>query len=481
MCRAAIVGLLVCISFPSLARDLNRQSYQIGERAAGMGGAFVSMVGDPASSYYNPAGLGGLYKKGISLSASIYQLLIEDYRQALNLSLDTGDKIQSDMNGQTFGTFPSSVVYLLPLDSNAAPESFHQVLAFSVLVPHYDKYNGKLDNPLGDYAFEMKGSLFNEDVSYWAGPSYAVSISGKLRLGVSLFVLFHLSEMRYNLAIKTWVTDATLGNMFLYAARSLERSGFGISMLAQLGAQYDISDNFSLGIGLRTPTFGTFYSSVSMLLLDSAYAEDEFGNPITAEGIQSYVDRIESQKAKMNYRLPLKIAAGLSYRVPGLLSLALDVSLHLPQGPYNLFEGPGVYPTDAVGRPIVDNERALIPDDERKNTLVVNANLGLEFVIHDDYFARLGFFTDFSAVDQERYGRNADSRMDSVYLPRMHRIGASLGFGIQTERTTTGVNLSYTYGFGDTYSFNDLFGAPYTKASATAHTLTLCLAGSAEL
>ena len=141
----------------------------------------------------------------------------------------------------------------------------------------------------------------------------------------------------------------------------------------------------------------------------------------------------------------------------------------------------GVYPTDAVGQPIVDNNRALIPDDERRNSLVVNANLGLEITIARDYFTRLGVFSDLSAVDQDHYGRDADTRINSVYLPHLQRIGVSLGFGMQSKRTTTGVNLTYTYGFGDTFSFNDLFGTPYTKVDATAHTLTLCLAGSAEL
>jgi hypothetical protein len=478
---AGLVMLLLCIAVPSKARDINRQTYQIGERAAGMGGAFVSQVGDAASCYYNPAGLSGLYKQGISLSASMYQLLIEDYRDALDVTTGFGDRIHADMNSQTFGTFPSSVVYLLPLDSNESPESFHHVLAFSVLVPHYDKVTGKLDKPLGYYAFEMKGSLFNEDVTYWAGPSYAVSLSGKLRLGISLFALFHLSEARYNLAVKSWITDAVLGEMFLYAASSLERSGFGITMLAQIGAQYDFSENFSVGLTVRSPTFGTFYSNVSMLYLNSGYAEDPSGNPIVAEGIQSYVDRIETEDVAMNYRLPLKIAAGLSYRIPDLLSVALDVSFHIPQGPYNLFAGPGVYPTDAVGNPIIDNTRALIPDDERKNAFVINANLGVEFTILKDYFARVGVYTDFSSVDQDHYGRSADSRADSIYLPRLHRIGATLGFGMVGEWTTTGINLNYTYGFGDTYGFNDFFGAPYNKADVTAHTITLCLAGSAEL
>ena len=483
MKRATIstaIAALVFLSAGAAARDLNRQSYQVGERAAGMGGAFTALTGDAASSYYNPAGLAGLGKQGISLSASMYQLLMESYHDALDVDMGGGSRLQAAMNSRTFGTFPSSVIYVLPLDDRPADAFWHQVLAFSVLVPHYDKYNGSLDRPLGEYAFELKGSLFNEDTTYWAGPSYALAL-GRLRLGVSLFALFHLSDMRYNLAVKTWVTDDNLGDMFLYAAQSFERSGFGITMLAQAGAQYDITERLTVGLSLRSPTFGTFYSSASLLFFNSAYAEDVNGNPIVDEEIQDYVDRIETEDVTMNYRLPLKLALGVAYRVPGLLLAALDLSLHLPQGPYYLFTGPGVYPTDAVGRPIIDNDRALVPDDRRKNSLVFNANLGVEVTLARDYFLRAGVFSDLSAVDQGFYDTSADSRLDALYLPRLQRIGTTLGFGLRGERTTTGINVTYTYGFGKGFSFNNLFGAAGTKTAASAHTFTLCLAGSADL
>jgi len=58
MKSSTILGL-ISLLFSTLlwARDINRQNYLIGEKAAGMGGAFVSVTGDAASAYYNPAGL----------------------------------------------------------------------------------------------------------------------------------------------------------------------------------------------------------------------------------------------------------------------------------------------------------------------------------------------------------------------------------------------------------------------------------------
>ncbi|RMD64547.1 hypothetical protein D6833_04280 [Candidatus Parcubacteria bacterium] len=475
-----LVFIFVCLGAASLARDLNRQSYHVGERASAMAGAFTAMGGDAASSYYNPAGLAVMSKKGISLSASMYQLLIENYHDALDVTMEDGSKIHASMESRTFGTFPSSVIYVLPLDDRPYDSDFHQVLAFSVLVPHYDKYNGSVNRPIGLWAFELKGSLFNEDTTYWAGPSWAVGL-GRLRIGASLFALFHISDMRYNLALKTVLTDPSAGDVYFYATRSVERSGFGITMLAQLGAQMDITDHLTLGLSVRTPTFGTFYSNVDILSLNSSYAADAQGNPVSVEQVTDYVDRIETHDVVMNYWLPLKVSIGAAYEVEGSFAVALDLSLHLPQGPYHLFSGKAVYPTEALGQPIIDNDRVLIPDDRRKNSLIVNANVGAEVTLAAGYFLRGGFFTDFSAVDQGFYDVGEEERMDALYLPRLHRFGGTLGVGMSGKRTTTSVNVTYTYGLGSTFSFNNLFGVPGTKTDASAHTITVCLAGSADM
>ena len=41
----------------ALADDGHYQNFLVGERAAGMGGAFTAIANDPSGTYYNPAGL----------------------------------------------------------------------------------------------------------------------------------------------------------------------------------------------------------------------------------------------------------------------------------------------------------------------------------------------------------------------------------------------------------------------------------------
>ncbi|MBN2497595.1 MAG: hypothetical protein JXR96_23580 [Deltaproteobacteria bacterium] len=480
MRRAAFsiaTGSILLVAAFSQARDLNRQNYLVGEKAAGMGGAFTAMTGDPASLFYNPAGLAGLYKRGLSLSASLYQAHWEQYERLLNM--DVG--LQTDMGSESFSTFPASVVYTLPLDENQGADDFHHVLSAGLIVPDFDKFEAKIDESIGIYPFELKGTLFAEELTYWAGFGYGISLWGRLRLGLSVFLLAHLSDQRSNLGLKVAVEDELHNLYYLYGAETYEHSGLSLTILAQAGVQYLVTDHFVLGLNLRSPTLGTLYSQVKMFMIGSSYLEDDQGNPAVTPDLPGYVDRIETDRATMNYKLPLAIAAGAAYCVPESWAVALDLSFHLPQDRFLLIEGAGVYPTDPEGNEIMDPDRALIPNMERQNSWVLNVNAGAEVYLFGNWMARLGVFTDFSTVDQDFYDRDMDSRLDALFLPRLLRFGLSVGAGRIGERSTTSVTITYVYGTGDTFNMNEIFGALPSRTDVCAHTLTFGLAGSADL
>jgi len=54
------------------ASDSKYQTYIVGDRAAGMGGAVVSLANSVDACYYNPAGLTLAKASTISLSANLY-------------------------------------------------------------------------------------------------------------------------------------------------------------------------------------------------------------------------------------------------------------------------------------------------------------------------------------------------------------------------------------------------------------------------
>jgi hypothetical protein len=469
----AVLALSIAVASRVDARDLNAQNYLLGERASGMGGAFVSLGGDATSSYYNPAGLAGAYRKGISLSASAYQASSETYPKLIDADFGAAEpRLTGDMASATFATFPSSIVYVLPLDKNVTPSEAHHVLAFSVLVPDYDKLSAKIDTPQSDYAFQLKGSYLNQDMTYWLGPSYAVQLGGRVRLGVSVFALAHMTETQAKLGMKMTSDDGQGGTVNTYSTAVAETSGTAVTMLAEAGMQVDVTERLTFGATFRSPTFGSLYSSVSMLQLDSAYEETV---PASGGGTAAgYVDRIEADKGIIfEYRRPLTVSAGISYRIPNTFTIALDGTYQAPQHTYNRFSGPLVYPSDPSGNAIVDPDRALDPTETVQTKQVVNANLGVEVNFAKSVVGRMGAFTNFGLVDR---ARDADPTH-----PDLRRFGASLGMGMVGEKGTTSFGLVYVYGSGTTPGLNDAFGLPSNDVKVRAHTVTAVLSGSANL
>jgi hypothetical protein len=440
-----------------------------------MGGAYVSLQGDPASAYYNPAGLAGLYRQAISLSASAYWMAIEQYGNAVDFRHTTGERITADAESLEFDTFPASVVYVLPLGGSKDPDAVHHVLGFALLVPHFDQFDADIVMPPGEsLALEIKASFFSENVTYWAGPSWAMAF-GRLRLGLGVYLLLHLDEERFKASAKARVDDGLGGTLDSYLASATERSSASLTALAQAGIQVDVTDRFTLGAAVRTRTFGTLYSQVEMLTFNSAYVEDIRAQPIPLGG---YVDRLETTNVELHYRLPWMFALGASYRVPESFAIALDLSLHLPQGPYDLVTGPPIVPVDASGNPVP--ERAVNPTQTRKNRLVFNANLGTEVALTDRIWLRGGVFTDMSSVDQDFYD-NDEQRTGSVILPSLFRVGVTLGLGMIGDWSTSSFGVVYVAGFGETFGLETVEGEAARLSEVNTHTITVVLAGSADL
>jgi long-chain fatty acid transport protein len=467
--RLALAATLVMLTaLPAVARDDNRQNYLLGERAAGMGGAFVALTGDATSTYYNPAGLAGLYQKGISLSASAYQVSLESYSRILDLQAGT-DRLAGDMTSSTFATFPSSIVYLLPLDANRDPGAFHQVVAFSVLVPDQDKLKAVIDMPVGNLQFELKGTFANQDQTYWIGPTWAMSMGG-LRVGFSAFATVHQTEFQANLAVKLGVVNSSGNTEYRYGASVEERSGTTASALLQLGAQLDLTDRWTAGLTIRSPTLGRLYSSVRELAINSKYVESSTGTPLSG-----YVDRIEVKSGvTLEQRLPLTVAAGLSYHEAGAWAVALDGTFQAAIPLYQRFSGPPAYPTDTSGNPILDPNRALITVEQAEARSVFNLNLGAELYLSKSWIGRAGFFTDVSTV-------NLQSAAADPSQPRIDRYGVSVGLGRLGERSTTSFSLVYVGGTGQAPGLNAPLGYAANQASVSAQTITAVLSGSADL
>lgn len=451
------------------ARDLNRQPYPIGERASGMGGAFIAMTGDGVSTYYNPAGLATISAPGISLSASAYQYATETYADELEFGAGEG-AFSADLESATFSTFPASIVFAVPLGDGA----FKQAAAFSILVPDRDQLAARLNATPNDFAFEVQAVVLQDDLTYWVGPSYAFE-TGKLRVGLSVFALVNQTKQQANVASKAAFLAGDGVPQIAYITAVQELSALAATAVAQVGVQYLIDDHWTFGATVRSPTFGSIYSHVEGVAFNSSYAEDAAGNPRVSADQPAYVDRLELKSADAQFKLPLMVGVGVSYQQPARYTVALDASVHLAQPRYLQVDAEPNAPPTVNGAPALD--RAFEPDLAHEAKLVWNVNLGGEIVLDPKWSLRGGAFTDRTTVDLDFFdGR----RLDGLTTPAIDRYGVALAVGKRGKQNTSSVGLAYTFGTGEAWSLSEAFTNTPSRAEVTSHLITAMLSGSAD-
>jgi len=458
--------LLACFPLNVGARDLNRQRAPLGERASGMGGAFIAMTGDPTSSYYNPAGLAALTRRGLSLSASAYQYTQETYPDAFDLT-GRGLPVRSDLESSYFTTFPASIIYVLPISKNQAE---HQhVLSFSFLLPMYDRIEARLDTVEAKKPLEVRARLSSESATYWAGPSYAYGI-GKLRLGVSLFGLAHLTKSRVSLGERFIPEDPDV--QLLERTQVTEDNSTTLSAVAQLGIQYQVSSEIALGLTVRSGHLGTLYNEGSVVWFNSGRSEAANGT------VAAYVDRLEIVDLEFTYRQPWMLGLGIAYSTE-TWCLSLDGRMDGALSADSIVTGDKAMPTNARDAVVTDPRRTLDPNRVFATRAVVNGNLGAEYNFSEKWLGRIGLFTDRSAIDLTQI---KDIGVDQPFMfPAIDLYGLSMAVGHRSDLSTTSVGIVTTIGQGQVWRVSRERDGDRTLADARSFSVTLVLSGSTNL
>ena len=82
LCKKVLFSLLLWV-LPSclFADEYHYQDLIVGERAAGLGGAYISIADDPSGIYHNPAGIIYSFENYFSLSANAYKWFVSSYKR----------------------------------------------------------------------------------------------------------------------------------------------------------------------------------------------------------------------------------------------------------------------------------------------------------------------------------------------------------------------------------------------------------------
>ncbi|MEI6810039.1 MAG: hypothetical protein WCN95_15080, partial [bacterium] len=221
----AVFGLCLIGVSAVLADDGNYQNFIIGERAQGMGGAGGSFASSLDACFYNPAGLARVKDNTLSVSANLYGF--QKYEATDGLA--PGE----DLKRNAFVSIPAAVAGISKLEGKGA-------WAISAFIPERRSFNELV-------AFLDKKHFYNfseDDQTLWVGPSFGYPGSDKLLLGASVFGVYR-SYSR--------VESMSWGDINYSYSADLKYDSLGL--LAVVGAQYKVDENWNAGLVVQTPSY----------------------------------------------------------------------------------------------------------------------------------------------------------------------------------------------------------------------------------
>ncbi|MCB9621991.1 MAG: outer membrane protein transport protein [Sandaracinus sp.] len=456
---------LVLLGLASIARadEVHDQTFLVGERALGMGGAATGVADEPSAVYYNPAGL----------------VLVPGDALAANLSINAYDRrVVEDGYGSPIGTrdlrttsrpgvplFASTVKrFGRRLESGERAHAF----AFSTVTPSQVRLRWEID--VDDEATGVSESLFveHERRVTFLGPSLGLRLRDDLAIGLSAFLVSTRLRHREDSTVVTDVRfDPELGvyRNDTLSVRETRANALTRHALFRLGVMWMPKPAWRIGLMFQPP---------GIELTDRASLRDRrsFADLLASPPYATY-SLTEAKGLSAAQPIPWELRVGASWAPSDALTLALDVSTYGRVRRTQVFGTPEADPlTGAVPQPgdyVVQTSR------RRTN---VNVSFGVESVVANKVPLRFGFFTDRSAAP------DVPAQTDVYTHPQVNRYGASFSVGYRSERYDVSVGTAVLYGRGDALRTNP-FGpddptSTYLRADARERAVYFFLSGARQ-
>jgi len=318
----------------------NYNNVLLGERAAGLGGAYTALAADPAATpYYNPATT--ILQEGSSFSGTV-----SVYDKSETTIGTAGDFSSSAarMNRGFFRAIPSSGGTILNFKTFAA--------GISILHPDYDFYNGEIQGESN-----TKSTLNYIDQSLWVGGTFSTRLSEVDAVGISLYY----TARTYQRSVDDHLSSAGSATI-----TTEEKNLTSNNLVAILGYHRQLGDKWAVGVSYRPPSVqvageGTYYKSTTVV------------SPFSTSEIYHGSTRAVTH-------VPQKLAVGVAREVPNSHTLSFDVS----------FYGADTY---------LDFPEAPDAADDLHYHQVANFALGYEQFVRPWLSLRGGIFTNLSSAD----------------------------------------------------------------------------------
>jgi hypothetical protein len=379
----------------------------------------------------------------VAISASVYAIGLRRFDDsplvpagvapALGNLVRTSETLES----RTVTELPSSVMFFKHF---GAPEDrVRHVLGMSLTIPRARKVEviGALSGSLPRYAGSLKENL-SVSVSgsdYYLGPSYAVSIVDRVRLGLSLFAQYSHASSAIESSTRVDVGSGSTG-VYFQGQNSTTQDALGLT--AVLGAQVRLVSKLWLGLGFELPSLplggrSVFNADASSLSADAATGRPKIGTS------SSSLDGAHERAT------PLRLVAGLAWDDRERFSIAVDACYRA--GRDAATSTTGVQSYLATRSADVARSYRTRYESSTDRTAAIDVAVGAEVAFAKVLALRLGGFTDFADTYE------LTTSLDDAYQLRMNRFGGTLGLGLTLGSFDSTLGVVYVHGIGK-------FGAP---------------------
>lgn len=270
------------------ADEFHYNNILIGDRASGMGGAYIAVSDDAGGMFYNPAGIA--YSTGKSLSASVnaYSVSNRTYKGVIGGQdwTRSSSTLLPNFFGiiQPVGNFKVGFSYAVP-DSNQEDQD-QKFIRSDIAATHVINFNNKNDT-----------NLF--------GPSVALQLNDTLSVGTTLYVHKRSTEAILNNSI---ISDS--GTSYVWANGYTESDEWGLK--PTIGVMWAPVDKLSLGL-----TVSKTYILTSDVLTQTTSSSDS--STLPTRTYNNYSD-------KRSY--PYQVTAGAAFFPNPSLLLSGDLSYY---------------------------------------------------------------------------------------------------------------------------------------------------------
>ncbi|MDD5630049.1 MAG: hypothetical protein PHU21_13355 [Elusimicrobia bacterium] len=331
----AVCAALLLPAAPARAGYSNYQDVIVGERAAGMGGAFTALADDASAAYYNPAGLATVGSQNLSLSANVFDFKWQRQRGYFH---------GKDLRASSVSFFPSD--WYTVIHTTRATYAIAVIVPENLTATASDAYH----DPDGELMLDSSQSV----QTYLIGPAFGTALSPRLQVGAAAYLLYGRYNSNFHGKIIDPATSQVADELFQ------EYKGYKVGFMGMAGLKYRLCDRLRLGWVLRSGA-------------QPRHTEDQLNVEYTRTG--GAINRSGTELKKQGYysRIPWSTTVGLAWLPNSAWTWAADLSLYAAAR------------TNAQGT-------------SYENKTTWNLNLGAEYAANPSMPVRFGLFTNNSAA-----------------------------------------------------------------------------------